>query len=294
MTPLPLRIAVLGTGMMGAPIARRLRGAGHEVHAWNRTRAKAAPLEASGITVHDTPTAAVRSADVVISLLENGPVVGQVLLDAGTAQAMRKGALFVDMASIQPREARDHAARLDEMGLTHLDAPVSGGTVGAENGTLAILVGGRPEDFARAQPVFAACGRATHVGPHGAGQLTKLANQMIVGITIGAVAEALLFAAKGGADMAKVREAIQGGFADSRILQLHGQRMVERDFAPRGRMAVQLKDMRNALATAGEIGFDAPITALFEKLYAEGVDHGLGELDHSGLFVELASRNAMQ
>ena len=231
---------------------------------------------------------------MVISLLENGPVVGHVLFESGAAKAMRKGALFIDMASIQPREARDHAARLGEMGLAHLDAPVSGGTVGAENGTLAILVGGRPEDFAQAQPVFAACGRATHVGPHGAGQLTKLANQMIVGITIGAVAEALLFAAKGGADMAKVREAIQGGFADSRILQLHGQRMVERDFAPRGRMAVQLKDMRNALATAGEIGFDAPITALFETLYAEGVDHGLGELDHSGLFVELASRNAMQ
>jgi 2-hydroxy-3-oxopropionate reductase len=124
--------------------------------------------------------------------------------------------------------------------------------------------------------------------------LAKLANQMIVGITIGAVAEALLFAAKGGADMGKVREAIQGGFADSRILQLHGQRMVERDFAPKGRMAVQLKDMRNALATAQEIGFDAPVTALFEALYAEGVEHGLGELDHSGLFVELASRNAMQ
>ena len=179
-------------------------------------------------------------------------------------------------------------------GAAYLDAPVSGGTVGAEAGTLAIMVGGEATDFSRAQPVFAALGRATHVGPHGTGQLTKLANQMIVGITIGAVAEALLLAAKGGADMAKVREALGGGFADSRILQLHGQRMVERDFAPRGRMAVQLKDMRNALATAGEIGFDAPITALFETLYAEGVDHGLGELDHSGLFVELASRNAMQ
>ena len=142
--------------------------------------------------------------------------------------------------------------------------------------------------------MFAPLGRATHVGPHGAGQLAKLANQMIVGITIGAVAEALLFAAKGGADMAKVREAISGGFADSRILQLHGQRMVERDFAPRGRMAVQLKDMRNAMATARETGFDAPITALFEALYADGVEHGLGDLDHSGLFVELASRNAMQ
>lgn len=294
MTTTPLRIAVLGIGMMGRPIARRLKEAGHQVQVWNRTRAKAEPLAAFGITVHASPTEAVQNADVVISLLENGPVVGHVLFESGTAKAMRKGALFIDMASIQPREARDHAARLGEMGLAHLDAPVSGGTVGAENGTLAILVGGRPEDFAQAQPVFAACGRATHVGPHGAGQLTKLANQMIVGITIGAVAEALLFAAKGGADMAKVREAIQGGFADSRILQLHGQRMVERDFAPRGRMAVQLKDMRNALATASEIGFDAPITALFETLYAEGVDHGLGELDHSGLFVELASRNAMQ
>ena len=290
----PLRIAVLGIGMMGRPMARRLREAGHEVHAWNRTRAKAEPLAGFGISVHDTPADAVRHADIVVSLLENGPVVGQVLFDTGAAQAMRPGALFIDMASIQPREARDHAARLGEMGIAHLDAPVSGGTVGAENGTLAIMAGGRPEDFARAQPVFAALGHATHVGPHGAGQLAKLANQMIVGITIGAVAEALLLAAKGGADMAKVREAIGGGFADSRILQLHGQRMVERDFAPRGRMAVQLKDMRNALATAGEIGFDAPITALFERLYAEGVEHGLGELDHSGLFVELASRNAMQ
>jgi len=290
----PLRITVLGIGMMGRPMARRLREAGHEVHAWNRTRAKAEPLAGFGISVHDTPADAVRHADIVVSLLENGPVVGQVLFDTGAAQAMRPGALFIDMASIQPREARDHAARLGEMGIAHLDAPVSGGTVGAENGTLAIMAGGRPEDFARAQPVFAALGHATHVGPHGAGQLAKLANQMIVGITIGAVAEALLLAAKGGADMAKVREAIGGGFADSRILQLHGQRMVERDFAPRGRMAVQLKDMRNALATAGEIGFDAPITALFERLYAEGVEHGLGELDHSGLFVELASRNAMQ
>ena len=294
MTITSFHIAVLGTGMMGHPIARRLHAAGHRVHVWNRTRAKAEPLAALGITVHDTPGEAVQAADVVVSLLENGPVVGQVLFEAGAARAMRKGALFIDMASIQPREARDHAARLGEMGLSHLDAPVSGGTVGAENGTLAIMVGGRAEDFAQAQPVFAACGRATHVGPHGAGQLTKLANQMIVGITIGAVAEAVLFASKGGADMAKVREAIQGGFADSRILQLHGQRMVERDFAPRGRMAVQLKDMRNALATAGEIGFDAPITTLFESLYAQGVEHGLGELDHSGLFVELASRNALQ
>ncbi|MBY0410448.1 MAG: NAD(P)-dependent oxidoreductase [Burkholderiaceae bacterium] len=294
MTTTPLRIAVLGIGMMGLPIARRLAAARHSVHAWNRTRAKAQPLAADGVTVHDTPTQAVADADIVISLLENGTVVGQVLFDMGTAQAMRKQALFIDMASIQPSEARDHAARLAELGFAHIDAPVSGGTVGAETGTLAIMAGGRSEDFARAQPVLALLGRPTHVGPHGSGQLAKLANQMIVGITIGAVAEALLFAAKGGADMEKVREAIGGGFADSRILQLHGQRMVDRDFAARARMTVQLKDMRNALATANETGFDAPITALFEGLYAQGIEHGLGDLDHSGLFVELASRNAMQ
>lgn len=290
----PLRIAVLGTGMMGLPTARRLAQAGHTVHAWNRTRAKADPLRQEGVQVHDTPTQAVQQADMVVSLLENGPVVGQVLFEQGAALGMKPGTLFIDMASIQPSEARDHAARLEEMGIAHLDAPVSGGTVGAENGTLAIMAGGRTADFERAQAVFSALGRSTHVGPHGAGQLAKLANQMIVGITIGAVAEALLFAAKGGADMAKVREAIGGGFADSRILQLHGQRMVERDFAPRARMTVQLKDMRNALATARDIGFDAPIAALFEQLYAQGIEHGLGNLDHSGLFVELASRNAMQ
>ncbi|WP_159910606.1 NAD(P)-dependent oxidoreductase [Pantoea sp. 18069] len=293
MPPTPLRIAVLGTGMMGLPMARRLCLAGHEVHAWNRTRARAQPLVSDGAQVHDTAAQAVAGVDIAISLLENGSVVEDVLFSQGVAAAMRDASLFIDMASIQPSEARDHAARLGERGIAHLDAPVSGGTVGAETGTLAIMAGGRPVDFERAQAVFRELGRATHVGPHGAGQLAKLANQMIVGITIGAVAEALLLAAKGGADMAKVREAIAGGFADSRILQLHGQRMLDRDFSPRGRMTVQLKDMRNALATAAEIGFDAPITGLFEQLYADSVAHGLGDLDHSGLFVELASRNAM-
>lgn len=296
-SPSRLRIALLGCGLMGFPMAQRLIDAGHDVHVWNRTRAKAEPLAALGATVHDTPRQACQPAQIVISMLENGSIVGEVLFGMGEEQAaagMAPGTLVIDMASIQPREARDHAARLSERGIRHLDAPVSGGTVGAQAGTLAIMVGGKPEDFEAALPVFAALGRATHVGPHGAGQLAKLANQMIVGITIGAVAEALLLCAKGGADPAKVREAITGGFADSRILQLHGQRMVERDFAARGKMTVQLKDMRNALATAQEIGFDAPITHLFEQLYAEGVAHGLGDLDHSGLFVELASRNAMQ
>ncbi|MGC1176307.1 NAD(P)-dependent oxidoreductase [Polaromonas sp.] len=288
-----LRIAFLGIGSMGLPMARRLGEAGHAPQVWNRTPGKAAPLSAFGATVHAQAGTAVAGADIVVGMLENGSVVEEVLFAQDVAGAMKPGALFIDMASIKPREARDHAARLGAMAIAHLDAPVSGGTGGAENGTLVIMAGGKPADFERALPVFEVFGRATHVGSHGAGQLTKLANQMIVGITIGAVAEALLFAAKGGADMAKVREAITGGFADSRILQVHGQRMVDRDFITRARLAIQLKDMRNALATAEEIGFEAPITALFEQLYAEGAEHGLGDLDHSGLFVELASRNGM-
>lgn len=287
------RIAFLGTGSMGLPMAKRLCEAGHALHVWNRTPAKAASLTALGAVLHAQASAAVLGADIVIGMLENGAVVEDVLFAQGVAAAMKPGALFVDMASIKPREARDHAARLGALGIAHLDAPVSGGTVGAEQGTLAIMAGGKAPAFERALPIFQIFGRATHVGSHGAGQLTKLANQMIVGITIGAVAEALLFASKGGADMAKVREAISGGFADSRVLQLHGQRMVERDFSPRARLSIQLKDMRNALATAEEIGFDAPVTALFEQLYADGIKHGLSDLDHSGLFVELASRNGM-
>ena len=247
-----------------------------------------------GATVHDTPASAVREADIVITMLENGAVTEEVLFSHGTAQAMKRGALVIDMASIKPREARDHAARLADFGASHLDAPVSGGPGGAQAGTLAIMVGGKPADFQRALPIFEVLGHATHVGPHGTGQLAKLANQMIVGITMGAVAEALLLCQKGGADMAKVKQAITGGAADSAVLQVHGQRMVERDFAPRAHMSVQLKDMRNALATAEEIGFDAPATALFEQFYADGVDHGLADLDVAGLFVELASRNGMQ
>ena len=290
----PLSIAVLGIGMMGFPMARRLCEAGHQVTAWNRSVAKAERLQDHGAKVALRPADAVAEADLVICLLEDGSVVEDVLFRQGTTDGLRPGTLVIDMSSIQPRQARDHAARLAAMKVGHLDAPVSGGTVGAEAGTLAIMAGGKPAEFERAKPVFAALGRATHVGPHGAGQLAKLANQMIVGITIGAVAEALLMCEKGGADMAKVRQAISGGFADSRILQVHGQRMVDRDFAKRGAISVQLKDMRNALITAEEIGFDAPVTALFEGLYAEAAGHGLADLDQSALFMELASRNGMR
>lgn len=288
-----MKIALLGIGLMGLPMGRRLCEAGHSVHVWNRTRHKAEALASLGATVHTTPAQAVKDAELVILMLDHGGVVGHVLFELGAASGIAPGTLLIDMSSIKPIEAKDHAARLSELGVDYLDAPVSGGTVGAEQGTLAIMVGGKASNFERAVPVLKVFGRPTHVGPIGSGQLTKLANQMIVGATIGVVAEALLLCERGGADMGKVKEAITGGFADSRILQVHGQRMVDRDFAPRARMTVQIKDLRNALATANEVGFDAPITALFEQLYAQSIDHGLADLDHAGLFVELASRNGM-
>ena len=288
-----MKIAFLGIGLMGFPMARRLCEAGHEVHAWNRSRAKAERLLPFGASVHDTPVQAVSGAEIIITMLENGEVVESVLFGQGTVVAAQPGAVVVDMSSIRPEQARDQARRLAERGVGHLDAPVSGGTIGADQGTLAIMAGGETSTFEQVAPVFAALGRATRVGPSGAGQLAKLANQMIVGITIGAVAEALLLCEKGGADPAKVREAITGGFADSRILQVHGQRMVTRNFTPGAHMTVQLKDMRNALATAAGVGLEVPITGLLAQLYADGVAHGLSEIDHAGLFVELARRNGM-
>ncbi len=285
------RIALLGVGLMGLPMGLRLLQAGYPLSVWNRSPAKADPLVVLGARSFAHPADAVQDADLVVVMLRDGAAVEDVLFRQGACKGLQRGALVVDMSSIQPRQAKDHAARLAAQGVDCLDAPVSGGTVGAEAGTLAIMVGGRAADVERARPVLDVLGRPTHVGPLGSGQLAKLANQMIVGITIGAVAEALLFAAQGGADMGKVREAIAGGFAESRVLQVHGERMVKRDFGRRAAMTVQLKDLNNAMATADETGFDAPITRMFASLFAQAVDHGLGDLDHSALFVELAARN---
>lgn len=286
-----LRIAVLGIGLMGAPMARNLLRAGFPVTAWNRSRPKAEALAEVGATVAGTPAEAVADADVVVVMLENGPVVDGVLFHQGAAQAMRPGAIVADMSSIKPAEAQDHAARLARRGVRHLDAPVSGGTVGATDGTLAIMAGGAAEDYARAEPVLRAMGRPVHVGPSGAGQLAKLANQIIVGVTIGAVAEALLLAQRGGADPAKVREALRGGFAESRILELHGQRMVDRDFVTKGRSVTHLKDLDNALAAADLLALsETPYTALTADLFRGLLAHA-GDLDHAGLLVELERRN---
>ena len=285
-------IAVLGTGLMGAPMAVNLIEAGHRVVVWNRTRAKIDPLVARGATGAGSPGEAVSEADVVVTMLESGPVVSEVLFASGAAGRLPAGALVIDMSSIPPATARDHAARLEAGGGAHLDAPVSGGTVGAEAGTLAIMAGGRREDFDRAADVLAPLGRATYVGGHGAGQIAKLANQIIVGVTIGAVSEALLLAAAGGADPSAVREAMRGGFADSRILELHGQRMIDRSFVPGGRCAIHLKDMNTILATADDVSVELPFSKVARELFEALVDGGGGGYDHSAMLLELERRSA--
>jgi len=288
-----LQISLLGCGLMGTPMARRLLAAGFPLTAWNRTRGKAEALSAHGAVVAASPAEAARNADIVITMLEHGGVVHDVLFDTalpGATSGFKAGALLIDMSSILPEQAQDHARRLAAIGVQALDAPVSGGTVGAEAGSLAIMAGGLEADFERARAVLEVLGRPVHVGPSGSGQLSKLANQMIVGITIGAVAEALLLAEKGGADPAKVRQALRGGFAESRILDVHGQRMVDGDFAKRGSLAIQLKDLRNALHTAAGLNFDAPVTQRLTSLYEDAAAHGFADLDQSGLFKELQLR----
>lgn len=285
------KIALLGTGLMGAPMARRLLGAGLPVTVWNRTPDKAEALKPFGAKVAASAAGAADGADFAITMLDNGAVVTDVLFKQGVAGALPQGSVLIDMSSIPPSVARDHAAKLEAEGRHHLDAPVSGGTVGAEAGTLAIMAGGPAEIFERALPVFQPLGRAVRVGPSGAGQLAKLANQAIVGITIGAVAEALLLAEKGGADPGAVREAIRGGFAESRILEVHGKRMVDREFIPGAKATTQIKDLETILATAKEIGFEMPLAREVYERYLDLRDRlGGGDLDHAALFLQLEGK----
>ena len=290
MTPSP-NIAFLGTGLMGAPMCQNLLSAGLPLTVWNRNIAKAKPLSNRGAVVADSPQSAVADADVVITMLSDGAAVSNVIFAQGVAESMREGITHIDMSSIGADEAIEHAKHHVNLGVSYLDAPVSGGTKGAAAGELAIMAGGDAETFAAMQAVFAPLGQATHVGPNGCGQLAKLANQVIVAVTIGAVSEAFILAGGGGADRAKVREALQGGFASSRILTEHGQRMVDRAFEPGGPAKFQLKDLHNALRAADRLGLELPITKLLHGLFDAMVQGGKGDMDHSGLLTHLEALN---
>lgn len=287
------RIGFLGMGLMGAPMAKNLAEAGYDLTVWNRTPEKAKPLADHGAEIATDAADVAAGAEIVFTMLPGGPAVGDVLFDQGVAAAMEPGAILVDTSSIPPQAAIEFADNLDRLGVGWLDAPVSGGTKGAESGTLTIMVGGKPEAFARCVRVFERLGRATHVGAAGAGQTAKLANQIIVAAAIGGVAEALLLTNTAGLDPEVVRDALSGGFADSRVLTEHGRRMTERDFVPGGTVELQLKDLDTALAEAAELGLDLPLTANVTALFRNLADSGNKGADHSALFLELERINAL-
>lgn len=269
-------------------MVRRLLAAGYSVTVWNRTFAKAEALAAAGAHPVADLAEAVRDAGVVISMLEAGPIVATVLNQA--LEALAPNALWVDMSSTQQAEAQAFHALLTAQGRRFVDAPVSGGVGGAAAGTLAIMAGGGAADFAEVQPILSAMGRPTLVGPAGSGQVAKLCNQLIVGATINIVAEALLLAQAAGADPAAMRAAIRGGFAESKILDVHGQRMLDRNFVAGGKVATQLKDQRNILAAATAAGVTLPLTQLVTERY-QALAQTVPQADHSAALLGLEQLN---
>lgn len=288
-------IAFLGTGIMGAPMAANLIKAGFTATIWNRNLSKTDPLAALGARVALNPVDCVKGADYILSILDSGPVVREVFFDTKAADAMKKGAVFIDMASIPPKMAQEHAAWLKERGIGHLDAPVSGGSFGAAEGSLAIMAGGERVDFDRTERdgVWKPMGRASYIGPAGSGQIAKLANQIMVACNIASVAQGLLFAAAGGADPAQVPLALAGGHADSRALQEHGRRMINRDFRPGAPIRNFVKDLDTVLAVAQEIRLpNLPVVKAVRDIFKGLYDQGYQLWDHSALLLYLEKLNA--
>jgi len=278
-------IGLIGLGLMGQPMGRNLLNAGAELIVYNRSPEKIETMVAAGAVAATSPEAVTKAADTVIIISIDTKTVETILFgDHGVISGVRRESLIIDMGTSDAEQTRGFAKKIEAAGGRYIDAPVSGGTVGAEQATLTIMAGGSEADIDRARPIFEVLGsRLTHIGGHGAGQVAKTANQMIVGLTIGAVAEAVVLAKRAGADPAKVRDALKGGFADSRILDLHGERMITGNYEPGGKCATQCKDMELALALADQVGLDLPSTKLNRDLYVRAIDAGWGGLDHSAL-----------
>jgi 2-hydroxy-3-oxopropionate reductase len=275
---------------MGAPMVRRLAQAGHGLTIWNRTEERAQALR-DVARVAKRPADVAEGAQVIIAMLLDGAITRSTLVDDGVMDALEPGTTIIDMGSVDPKTDQDLAKLAHKHGCHLLDAPVSGGVVGAREGSMSIFVGGDMAVFKAVGPILNALGRPTHLGPIGAGQITKLANQLIVASTIGAVAEGLRLAEAGGCDPAKVRLALAGGFADSRILELHGKRMVEGDFIAGGRSVAQLKDLDNAMSEADRFGLELPLGACVRDGFRDLVEgRDGGDLDHSAYYLWLKQR----
>jgi 2-hydroxy-3-oxopropionate reductase len=285
-----MQIGFIGLGIMGTPMAGHLLKAGYKLHLRSKGSI-AQELVAAGGVVCATGSDVARKSDVIIVMVPDTPDVADVLFAAdGVASGLSKGKTVVDMSSISPIETKVFAAKINALGCDYLDAPVSGGEVGAKAASLTIMVGGPQAAFDRVKPLFELMGKnITLVGGNGDGQTTKVANQIIVALTIEAVGEALLLAAKAGADPAKVRQALMGGFASSRILEVHGDRMVKRTFDPGFRIELHQKDLNLALTTARQIGLSLPNTATAQELFNSCAAHGGAAWDHSGMVKALES-----
>ena len=285
------KIGFLGIGLMGLPMAKNILKAGYSLKAYNRSQNKAAALKEFGAEITISIDEAVKDSDIVITMLTDDTAINEVMDSSNFLENLKSSAIVIDMSSVKPTTAIKHGNDLKSKNIKYLDAPVSGGTIGAEEASLAIMVGGEQDVFNEALDVLKTMGNPTLVGPVGSGQVSKLANQIIVGLTIGAVAEAITLCEKAGANPDKMIKALSGGWADSKILQTHGKRMIDKDFTPKGRTSVHLKDMNNILECANSHNTHLPISNLVKEMYKTLVENGHGETDHSSIYKEIERIN---
>ena len=284
------KIGFIGLGIMGGPMARNLIDAGYEVVLYNRTKEKAKEIASGGATVADSPRDVAESSDVIVTMLSDSPQVEEVVAgEDGVLEGIKEGALLVDMSTISPVVTRELEEKVKERGASMLDAPVSGGDVGAQQGTLSIMVGGGEEDFERARPLFEVLGDTmTHVGPIGAGQTAKAANQIVVALTIEAISEALVLGSKAGVAPDKILEALSGGLAGSNVMEAKKEKFLSHDFDPGFKVELHHKDLGIALAAGREYGVSLPVTAIVDQMLEALKAKGRGDRDHSAIltFVE--------
>ena len=285
------KIGFIGIGLMGLPMAKNILKAGYNLKVFNRSQSKAEPLKEFGAEISLTINDVVKESDVLITMLTDDTAIDDVMNSSNFLDNLKSGTTVIDMSSVKPTTATKYYNNLKLKNINYLDAPVSGGTIGAEEASLAIMVGGEQKVFDEVIDIFKTMGNPTLVGPSGSGQVSKLANQVIVGLTIGAVAEAITLCEKAGANPDKMIKALSGGWADSKILQTHGKRMIDKDFTPKGRTSVHLKDMNNILECANSYNTHLPISNLVKEMYKTLVENGHGETDHSSIYKEIERIN---
>ena len=277
-------IAFIGIGLMGFPMAKNLLKSGYNLKAYNRSQDKADRLKEFGAEISTSIKSVVTNSDVVITMLTDDAAVEKVMGSDEFISNIKESATVIDMSSVNPIITKKYAVILKEKNINYLDAPVSGGTIGAEEASLAIMVGGDEKTFKECYDLLKILGNPTLVGPVTSGQISKLANQIIVGVTIGAVAEAVTLCEKSGTNPSKMIEALSGGWADSKILQTHGKRMISKDFSPKGKTTTQLKDMTNIINAGKAVETHLPISSLIKEMYKDLVADGHGNTDHSSLY----------